>query len=136
MLTTRPTYHRSTRAACAVLRREPAAATLLCAGAGARASTLVITGAGDGHGVGMSQEGALGYAAHGFSYQAILAHYYTGTAIGQAPAGAVVRVLVGSQGAARSRSNATCAAWSPPRSPPAGRWPRWRPRRWRAAPTR
>jgi stage II sporulation protein D len=43
----------------------------------------------------MSQDGALGYAEHGSSYQAILAHYYTGTALGQAPAGASVRVLVG-----------------------------------------
>jgi len=68
---------------------------LLCAGA--RASTLVIAGAGDGHGVGMSQDGALGYAQHGSSYQAILAHYYTGTAIGQAPAGTNVRVLIGSK---------------------------------------
>jgi stage II sporulation protein D len=64
-----------------------------CAGA-ARASELVITGAGYGHGVGMSQEGALGYAEHGWSYRKILAHYYTGTEIGQAPAGARVRVLV------------------------------------------
>jgi stage II sporulation protein D len=54
----------------------------------------VIDGAGDGHGVGMSQEGALGYAEHGWSYTAILGHYYTGTAIGQAPANAVVRVLM------------------------------------------
>jgi stage II sporulation protein D len=63
----------------------------------AGASTLVIEGAGDGHGVGMSQDGALGYAQHGSSYQAILAHYYTGTTLGQAPANAVVRVLVGSR---------------------------------------
>lgn len=61
------------------------------------AQTLVITGAGEGHGVGMSQEGALGYAEHGYTYQQILAHYYTGTAIGQAPAGAVVKVLEGSR---------------------------------------
>jgi stage II sporulation protein D len=68
----------------------------LCLGAGtAQASTLVIQGAGDGHGVGMSQEGALGYSEHGWSYNAILAHYYTGTALGQAPAGAKVRVLIG-----------------------------------------
>jgi stage II sporulation protein D len=88
----RPTYH----------RLQPRLATLaaslvalsLCA-ASARASSLVIAGAGDGHGVGMSQDGALGYAEHGWSYQAILAHYYTGTALGQAPAGASVRVLVG-----------------------------------------
>jgi stage II sporulation protein D len=60
----------------------------------AGASQLVIDGAGNGHGVGMSQEGALGYAEHGWSYTAILSHYYTGTAIGQAPANTVVKVLV------------------------------------------
>jgi stage II sporulation protein D len=60
----------------------------------ARAQDLVVTGAGNGHGVGMSQDGALGYAVHGWSYEAILAHYYTGTAIGQAPVGARVRVLI------------------------------------------
>jgi SpoIID/LytB domain protein len=65
--------------------------------ASADASTLVIQGAGDGHGVGMSQEGALGYAQHGWSYNQILAHYYTGTALGQAPAGAKVKVLIGSR---------------------------------------
>lgn len=63
----------------------------------AATSTLLIDGAGDGHGVGMSQEGAFGYAEHGWSYQAILSHYYTGTALGQAPAGAVVKVLIGSK---------------------------------------
>ncbi len=56
--------------------------------------TLVIQGAGDGHGVGMSQEGALGYAQRGYDYQAILAHYYTGTTLGTVPAGAKVRVLL------------------------------------------
>jgi SpoIID/LytB domain protein len=63
----------------------------------ALASTLVIEGAGDGHGVGMSQDGALGFAQHGWSYGAILAHYYTGTAIGTAPTNHIVRVLVGSK---------------------------------------
>ncbi len=67
----------------------------LCAASAAASPTLVVQGAGDGHGVGMSQEGAEGYAQHGYSYQAILAHYYTGTALGTAPAGAKVRVLVG-----------------------------------------
>ena len=33
----------------------------------------------------MSQDGALGFAEHGWSYQAILSHYYTGTAIGKTP---------------------------------------------------
>lgn len=55
----------------------------------------MIDGAGDGHGVGMSQDGALGYAEHGWSYTAILNHYYSGTAIGQAPPNAVVKVLLG-----------------------------------------
>ncbi|HEX4186723.1 MAG TPA: SpoIID/LytB domain-containing protein [Solirubrobacteraceae bacterium] len=63
----------------------------------ARASTLVITGSGEGHGVGMSQYGALGFAQHGSTYQQILAHYYSGTTIGRAPAKAVVKVLVGSR---------------------------------------
>jgi stage II sporulation protein D len=69
---------------------------MLCAGS-AQASTLTIDGAGDGHGVGMSQEGALGYAERGWSYSAILSHYYTGTAIGQAPTNTAVKVLVGSK---------------------------------------
>jgi SpoIID/LytB domain protein len=109
MLTIGSTYHRP-RARPPIAGTLPALATLalcacfvlgifvLCAGyaSAARASsTLVVTGAGDGHGVGMSQDGALGYAQHGWSDQAILAHYYTGTTIGQAPPGAVVRVLVG-----------------------------------------
>jgi stage II sporulation protein D len=70
------------------------AALLLCASA-ARASDLIVSGGGYGHGVGMSQQGALGYAERGLSYQQILAHYYTGTSIGAAPAGAQVRVLTG-----------------------------------------
>lgn len=70
---------------------------LLPASACAASSTLVIEGAGDGHGVGMSQDGAVGYAKHGYTYEQILAHYYTGTTVGQAPAKTVVRVLVGSR---------------------------------------
>ena len=69
--------------------------TLPDAGAANRSKQLVIRGAGDGHGVGMSQEGALGYALHGYSDRAILGRYYAGTAIGEAPRGAVIRVLVG-----------------------------------------
>jgi SpoIID/LytB domain protein len=62
--------------------------------AAASSPTLLVAGAGDGHGVGMSQDGALGYAQHGYSYQAILAHYYTGTALGTVPQGTTVRVLM------------------------------------------
>lgn len=110
MLTIRSTYHRTrvaprrgatlSRAARNALPATLAAcfaALLLSAGVAHASSELVISGAGDGHGVGMSQDGALGYAEHGWPYTAILAHYYTGTAIGQAPAGANVRVLVGNK---------------------------------------
>ena len=65
--------------------------------ASASAATLIVEGAGDGHGVGMSQDGALGYAEHGWSAAQILAHYYTGTSLGQAPASSVVKVLEGSK---------------------------------------
>jgi stage II sporulation protein D len=44
-----------------------------------------ISGHGWGHGLGMSQYGAYGYAQHGWTYDRILKHYYTGTTIGPAP---------------------------------------------------
>ena len=43
------------------------------------ASRMTIRGAGFGHGVGMSQYGALGFAQHGSSYREILGHYYEQT---------------------------------------------------------
>ncbi|HEV7584790.1 MAG TPA: SpoIID/LytB domain-containing protein [Solirubrobacteraceae bacterium] len=70
---------------------------LLALTSAARASTLVITGSGEGHGVGMSQDGALGFAQHGWSYQQILARYYTGTTLGQASPRSTVKVLVGTK---------------------------------------
>lgn len=42
-------------------------------------ATLVFTGHGWGHGVGLSQYGAYGYAKHGYTYDQIVAHYYPGT---------------------------------------------------------
>jgi stage II sporulation protein D len=53
----------------------------------------VIRGAGFGHGIGMSQYGAYGFALEGSGYEAILAHYYKGTQLTSAP-GAPVRVLL------------------------------------------
>ena len=64
------------------------------ASAGAE-SKLTIRGAGFGHGVGMSQYGALGFAQKGTGYREILAHYYTGTKLGAAPT-QPVRVLLAS----------------------------------------
>jgi len=49
------------------------------------ATTLVVTGHGYGHGIGMSQWGASGYAQHGWTYDRILAHYYPGAQLGPAP---------------------------------------------------
>lgn len=44
--------------------------------------SLTFTGHGWGHGRGMGQYGALGYAVdHGWDYQRILAHYYGGTSL-------------------------------------------------------
>ena len=46
------------------------------------AENYTITGGGYGHGVGMSQWGARGMAESGFTYDAILKHYYTGIELG------------------------------------------------------
>src|SRR6478672_6454349 len=56
-------------------------------------ATFVITGHGWGHGIGMSQWGARGYAEHAWSYRQILRHYYPSTQLGPAPVGRI-RVLV------------------------------------------
>jgi len=61
--------------------------------AGARSSqyTFTITGHGWGHGVGMSQWGAYGYAKNGWAYQDILKHYYTGITFSSA-SNVIIRV--------------------------------------------
>jgi stage II sporulation protein D len=53
----------------------------------------VIRGAGFGHGIGMSQYGAYGFALAGSGYTDILAHYYRGTTLSSAPS-EPVRVLM------------------------------------------
>jgi stage II sporulation protein D len=69
-------------------------------------SALVISGHGWGHGLGLSQWGSYGYAKHGWTYDKILAHYYTGTTLGTMKP-TVVRVLVASE--QRSTLAATAA---------------------------
>jgi stage II sporulation protein D len=64
------------------------------------AGELFIRGAGYGHGVGMSQYGAYGYALHGRGYRAILAHYYTGTSLGAVDPHQTVTVLLATGAAA------------------------------------
>jgi len=55
--------------------------------------TLSVTGRGWGHGIGMSQWGAYGFAQRGATYEQILAHYYRGTELGKAGV-ARMRVLI------------------------------------------
>jgi stage II sporulation protein D len=59
----------------------------------AAAVRWVVKGRGFGHGVGMSQYGAYGYAQHGKGYRFILRHYYTGTSLDQVSP-RTVRVLL------------------------------------------
>jgi stage II sporulation protein D len=70
------------------------ALALVAASAAPAASVFVIKGRGWGHGVGLSQCGAYGFARdEGWTYDRILAHYYPGTSLGEAPV-AKVRVLL------------------------------------------
>jgi stage II sporulation protein D len=72
-----------------------AALTVLAAAVPAADAAVrhVIRGAGFGHGIGMSQYGAYGYALQGSSYTSILSHYYRGTQLSTAPS-RPVRVLL------------------------------------------
>jgi stage II sporulation protein D len=85
-----------------------AAALLAALGLSAPAATpattpagpsFFVSGHGWGHGVGMAQYGAYGYALHGWTYDQIVVHYYPGTDLGDAP---VKRVRVLLAGAAKS----------------------------------
>src|SRR6188508_1016933 len=74
-----------------------AVAALALAGHAGAGTLFVVDGRGWGHGVGMSQYGADGYARAGWGYKRILTHYYTGTEVRAMPA-RPVRVLL-AQGA-------------------------------------
>jgi stage II sporulation protein D len=85
-------------------RKLPALTLALLAGALASApcanaakAKITIRGAGFGHGVGMSQYGAMGFALHGYTAPQILAHYYTGTSLGTSDPKRTVRVLLDDQ---------------------------------------
>src|SRR3954451_7344611 len=72
--------------AIAVLRLVPAAASA------ATQPSWTIRGAGFGQGIGLSQYGAYGYAAHGADWKSIALHYFADTHLGNA-AGRTIRVL-------------------------------------------
>jgi stage II sporulation protein D len=71
-----------------------ALALLALAPAASASISWVVKGHGFGHGVGMSQYGAYGYAKHGKDYRFILSHYYSGTTLGQSTGTRIVRVLL------------------------------------------
>jgi SpoIID/LytB domain protein len=77
------------------MRRVAVAALVALAlpGAATASVTFVVDGGGWGHGVGMSQYGARGYAERAWGYERILSHYYRGTTLGALP-NRKVRVLV------------------------------------------
>jgi SpoIID/LytB domain protein len=80
------------------------------AGPADAAKRFTIRGAGFGHGVGMSQYGAMGYASHGWDYRRILGHYYTDTSLGVLKEPRTVRVLLQSVSGSAAFSGATRAA--------------------------
>jgi stage II sporulation protein D len=71
-----------------------AVAAFATAGTARAGTALIVSGHGWGHGVGMSQWGAYGYAKHGWKYRRILSHYYPGTRMGHSGEPRV-RVLLG-----------------------------------------
>ncbi len=90
----RPDGRRRARRRGAALGALAAAllAVLACAAPAWPATTNVtMVGRGWGHGIGMSQWGAYGYAKHGSTYEEILKHYYTGIGLGQVE-NALIRV--------------------------------------------
>ncbi|HLX20098.1 MAG TPA: SpoIID/LytB domain-containing protein [Gaiellaceae bacterium] len=70
--------------------RSPQKQYVAPAGSGA---LFLISGHGWGHGVGMGQWGAEGYALQGYTYDEILASYYPGTSLGQSTV-SKIRVLL------------------------------------------
>jgi stage II sporulation protein D len=69
-------------------------------------SLFVLTGHGWGHGVGMSQYGAYGYAQHGWTFQQIATHYFPGTTLGPAPVSRLRVLLADNRGALAVASDA------------------------------
>jgi len=91
---------------CTLITAVVAAAALAAPAQGATLFTQF--GHGWGHGIGMSQWGALGYAQHGWGYAAILDHYYANVTLGPLGTTVTQRVLMNS-GVASMRFNSTAA---------------------------
>ena len=78
---------RAARAVAASVATATLALTLALALAPAAAADtqtqFTLVGRGWGHGIGMCQYGAYGYAKRGYRYDAIIKHYYTGVRLGR-----------------------------------------------------
>ena len=95
---------------------------LASAPAAEAATRIVVRGAGFGHGIGMSQYGAYGFAQKGFGYERILKHYYRGTSLGRRAQPARAGAAAGQRPvscASAARPAARAAASSIPRRPTA-----------------
>jgi len=91
-----------------LLRSSLIVAALLCAALlapshahAALTPQFTIKGGGHGHGIGLTQYGARGYALKGWKYDAIVKHYYQGTRIATVPT-QKVKVNLDRNGGARS----------------------------------
>ncbi|MGH2827969.1 MAG: SpoIID/LytB domain-containing protein [Actinomycetota bacterium] len=76
----------------AILLAGAVTGALLAAPAPAFGKEVKIKGRGWGHGIGMSQYGAFGYAQHGWGAKRILQHYYSGARVRERAMGRDVRV--------------------------------------------
>src|SRR5436309_7227602 len=81
-------------------------AALVLPAAASAGTVFLLDGRGWGHGVGMSQWGAEGYARHGYDYRHILSHYYAHTHIGIADPRDVRVLLAQGQDSVRVGSSA------------------------------
>ncbi len=72
----------------------PAGASTQAGPATVTVTSFVFSGRGWGHGVGMSQWGAYGYAKRGVTYDTILSHFYPGTKLAPAPVARVRALLI------------------------------------------
>ena len=84
-----------------------AAAMVVAVPAASARTIYTLTGHGWGHGIGLSQYGALGYAQHGWAYDAILAHYYQGTTLAPLSNSVQMRVQLASGRTSYSISGAS-----------------------------
>ena len=59
--------------------------TFFSVGVDSASNSIILTGRGYGHGVGLSQEGAIRMVMLGYAYDSILQHYYTGATLHRDP---------------------------------------------------